>query len=80
MSSAICTESYDLPVYWASYLINNDASGMTDSDRFTCDDFLAVRGLRRSDCLSVSDDTWFAWRNDANDVGGDVATYTFRSH
>lgn len=73
-------ETYDLPAYWASYLINGDASGMSDTDRAICGDFLAVRGLRAADCLNVSDDTWFAWRNDATDLGGDVATFTFRAH
>lgn len=35
----------DLPAYWASYLINNDASGIDACEKHAADTFLANEGL-----------------------------------
>lgn len=66
---------YTLPVYWASYLINGDATGLEDGEQERIDAFLRKHDL--ADAIDVSEDSWFAWRNDAGTLGGDVATYTF---
>jgi hypothetical protein len=36
---------YDLPAYWASYLINGDDSGIEGKDQYEADKFLAERNL-----------------------------------
>jgi hypothetical protein len=38
-------ETYDLPAYWASYLINGDESGIEGKDQYEADKFLAERNL-----------------------------------
>ncbi len=68
---------YTLPAYWASYLVNGDASGLEDGEQETIDAWLSSQG-NIGQCVDVSEDTWFAWRNDSNNgLGGDVATFAF---
>ena len=63
---------YDLPAYWASYLINGDTSeSFPEANKF-----LDKNGLPSP--VSCSNEAWFSWNNDANTgLGGDVLTYTF---
>ena len=68
---------YELPSYWASYLINGDGSGLEDGEEKQIESFLASEGLESWTCADVSDNTWFAHGNDATNLGGDVARYTF---
>jgi hypothetical protein len=71
----IKTETFTLPAYWASALINGDRSGMSDEDEQEMDAWLAQSETKG--CIGCSDEQWFAWRNDANTMGGDVMDYTF---
>jgi len=64
-----------LPAYWASYLINGDASGLLDGEQQEIDAYLARAGLGAA--VDCSDEPWFAHYNDATDLGGDVCDYTF---
>ena len=67
---------YTLPAYWASYLINGDASGMPASDLQACHAFLESHCLPMP--VSCSDESWFSWTNDSgNGLGGDVLEFTF---
>lgn len=66
---------YTLPAYWASYLINQDASGISDEDKRQADEFLAEKGLPGA--CSCSDESRFSWRNDATNLGGDVLDFVF---
>lgn len=65
------------PSAWASYLINNDASGMDDSDKAQCDAWLMREGLAAPvDCEPAG----FCWHHDASEecqLGADCETYTF---
>lgn len=70
------TTQYTLPTYWASYLVNGDASGLETSEVRAVDEWLEREG-DIGVCVDVSEDSWFAWRNDAGIIGGDVATFTF---
>lgn len=72
------TETYTLPAYWASYLINGDASGIEDSEQAQADAFLAKHNLPSP--VSCSDEAWFARSNDAGTLAGDVMEYTFLIH
>ncbi len=68
------TETYILPAYWASYLINGDASGLEGEDQQACDAWLARNpGGSCVDC----GESYFSHRNDAGTLAGDVAEYTF---
>jgi hypothetical protein len=68
------TETYILPAYWASYLINGDASGLEEEDQRACDAWLARNpGGSCVDC----GESYFSHRNDAGTLAGDVAEYTF---
>lgn len=66
--------TFTLPVYWASYLVNGDASGLSDEDQAACDAWLAFQ--HPGNCVDVGE-PWFSRSNDANNLGGDVATFTF---
>lgn len=76
MKTKFETEIYSLPSYWASYLINGDASGMGDDDQADCDAFLASLPWGWS-CVDVSEETDFRHSNDAGTLAGDCADYTF---
>jgi len=81
------TITYKLPAYWASYLINGDASGLEDicpaqsrgqlpgdeeSELATIDSFLQREGEPNFiDC----GEQYFSWTNDATTLGGDVCDY-----
>ena len=69
------TIDFVLPVYWASYLINGDDSGISEKERAEIDSFVA--GVEVDGCLDVSEESYFSWWNDATGLGGDVATFTF---
>ena len=68
--------TYELPVYWASYLINGDDSGLEPGERQEIDTWLAKQGLDRGDAVDCGE-PYFSWNNDANGIGGDVAEFTF---
>lgn len=72
-------ETYTLPSHWASYFVNADASGYSDSELNEMDDFVNQNQKTGCDfyCVSVGEDHWFAWRNDANNLGADVCEFTF---
>ena len=77
------TITYKLPAYWASYLINGDASGFDiantpdnpnagDDELATIDSFLQSEGEPNFvDC----GEQYFSWTNDATTLGGDVCDY-----
>ena len=69
------TIEYTLPEFWASYLINGDASGMEDNEQEEIDAFLKSENL--GFCLSCSEYPEFNIRNDANNMGGDCLEYIF---
>ena len=66
--------TYRLPAYWASYLINGDASGLESGERATIDAWLAREGGPNIvDC----GDSYFSRHNESgNGMAGDVCEYT----
>ena len=48
-------ESYDAPAHWASALVNNDSSGLTDQDKQELRNFLERENLSAASCVSCSD-------------------------
>ena len=74
---------YRLPAYWASYLINGDATGF-DYHNTPDDPNAGDRYQAEVDAwLESEGNPWvvdcgpshFSWRNDANNMGGDVCEY-----
>tara|TARA_R110002020_G_scaffold404394_1_gene614482 strand:+ start:164 stop:403 length:240 start_codon:yes stop_codon:yes gene_type:complete len=74
------TIEFTLPIYWACYLINGDASGLNDGEQEEIDAFTEKE--REGKAISWADvsEPWFAHSNDANGLGGDVATFTAILH
>lgn len=52
------TETYTLPAHWASYLLNGDASGISDADEHAVNAWLDAHKLGTP--VSCSDESWFA--------------------
>jgi hypothetical protein len=66
--------NYTLPAYWASYLINGDASGLVTSERAQADKFLVDNKLPAPVSCGES---YLSDRNAANGLAGDVCDYAF---
>lgn len=66
---------YTLPAYWASYLVNGDASGIDEHNKKAADEFLTKNELPSP--VSCGDETWFAKSNDAFTLGCEVMSYDF---
>lgn len=64
-----------LPAYWASYLVNGDASGLSAEDKVACDAFLAREALSRASFADCSEQ-YFSRTNDAGTMAGDVCEFT----
>jgi hypothetical protein len=58
---------------WASYLINGDASGISDDDRKSADAFAAYMG---GPIVAVSEHTAFGRPDHGSMLFGDCALYT----
>lgn len=68
--------TYSLPAYWASALINADESGMSDNDTKELNEWLAKENP--GSCVGCSDEQYFAHCNDATKLGGDCLDFYFR--
>ena len=75
MKTQIETLEYTLPAYWASYLINGDASGLKDGEQAAIDAFISKESKPRPIYFVDVGESYFARSNDANSLGGDVADY-----
>ena len=64
--------TFILPMYWASYLINGDASGLMDGEQELIDAWTETEGSPWFVDVGAS---YFAHRNDATNLGGDVCEY-----
>lgn len=71
--SKIKTEVYTLPEHWAPALINGDFSGLSDSEEQEIKEFCEGKGS----CLNCSEESFFKWRNDANNLGANCLEFTF---
>jgi hypothetical protein len=68
----IDTDSDYAPACWASYLINGDASGLTDEEHIAADDWLhSLKGGQIVDCSESTDFRVF------NGLLTEVALYTY---
>jgi hypothetical protein len=67
--------TYILPAHWASALVNNDRSGLSDLEEQELDMWL--EDTDPGYCVSVSDEEYFAHMNDANALPCSVLEFTF---
>lgn len=67
---------FTLPSFWASYLVNGDASGLDDHEIKAIDRWLDANNL--SSPLGY-EDVGFYWHNDGPEghLGGDCMGFTF---
>ena len=82
MTTNLQFEHFELPAFWASALINNDYSGLEDSDRVELDQFVSWMKKEYGRCLAVScnDEPSFTSWHDARRFGVmacDVLEYVF---
>ena len=66
-----------LPIYWASYLVNNDASGLEDGEEDQVQQTLEHLELYKWICVDVKDDISFEYPFLPDLLGGDYCTYVF---
>jgi len=69
-----------LPIYWASYLVNNDASGLEDGEENQVQETLEYLELDKWICVDVKDDISFEYPFLPNLLGGDYCTYVFHNY
>jgi hypothetical protein len=68
--------TYILPSYWASALINGDYSGMEDGEEKILNEW--IKRVKPGYCVGCSEESWFQWGHDANrNQGSDVLEYIF---
>jgi hypothetical protein len=69
-----------LPIYWASYLVNNDASGLEDGEEDQVQKTLEYLELDKYICVDVKDDISFEYPFLPDLLGGDYCTYVFHNY
>ena len=69
-----------LPIYWASYLVNNDASGLEDGEEDQVQQTLEHLELDKYICVDVKDDIHFEYPFLPDLLGGDYCTYVFHNY
>lgn len=65
---------YTLPAHWASYLVNDDSSGLEPGEVAEIDTYLSKERIRVL-CTSDDSEPWLAYENDFNDLGGNVLEF-----
>lgn len=72
------TETYELPAFWASALINGDWTGLEDEDESALKAWLEA--FEPGYCVDVSDEPFFKLRHDAWQyvLACDCLVYTFQ--
>jgi len=69
-----------LPIYWASYLVNNDVSGLEDGEENQVQETLEYLELDKWICVDVKDDISFEYPFLPDLLGGDYCTYVFHNY
>lgn len=72
------TETYELPAFWASALINHDWTGLEDEDAEAL--LLWLEDVAPDYCIDVSDEPFFTKWHDAQKyaLACDCLVYTFQ--
>lgn len=70
------TEDFLLPVHWASYLINGDATGYTPAEADEISEWEIANAP--GPCIGCDDTVEFCWRGDDGVIGADRAVFVFQ--
>lgn len=72
------TTTITAPAYWASYLINNDATGLTKAEQAACDRWCQQKGPWRIVSTRDQAEPYFTWSFQdygGSEKGGEVLDY-----
>jgi len=72
----IKTEEFLLPAHWACYLINGDASGLTDAEQAEIQEWEIAHAP--GPCIGVADTAEFSLLGDDGLGGVERTTFTFQ--
>ena len=64
-----------IPSHYASAIINNDYSGLTDEEEIEINNFLSNKIKGQLTIENMEDDHYFSWINDVNNLGSDVLNF-----
>lgn len=70
-------ETYTLPSWAEYYFATGETSDMTDDEINQAEEFLSLRDLRGAVVETDINSASFSWKNDMNNIGGDVVETTF---
>ena len=79
MNKRVIETSIRLPIYWASYLVNNDDSSLDLYEKITVEGTLKSLGIK-GECIDVKDDIHFEKPFIPGLLPGDFCTYIFQYH
>jgi len=71
---------FDLPIYWATYLMYDDESGLEDGEKEIIDEILEDLELNFCTCVDVLDNQYLELCPPSympSGMGGDYCTYVF---
>lgn len=76
----LSAHTFEAPEFWASYLLNGDSSGLSDTDLKQVESYLEAELPEGASIVSCADEGRFTWSyrlygGDAN--GGSVLEYTY---
>ena len=72
------TVEHDFPIYWNTYIMYGDSSGLEDGEQEIIDEIL--KELELTNCVDIKDNQYFRWDTPyhmPSGYGGDYATYVF---
>ena len=73
----IRTEQFLLPTHWASYLINGDATSLTDAEQAEIDEWCITHAP--GPCIDTDvNDSDFTYMGDDGPLGADRCAFTFQ--
>lgn len=70
-------ETYTLPTWAEYYFATGETSDMTEEEINEAESFLLRNNLRDAVVETDINSASFSWRNDLNNIGGDVVETTF---
>ena len=74
----LTTVEHDFPIYWNTYIMYGDSSGLENGEEEIIDEIL--KELELTNCVDIKDNQYFRWDTPyhmPNGMGGDYATYVF---
>ena len=76
--SNLQTIEHDFPIYWNTYIMYGDSSGLEDGEQEIIDEIL--QELELTNCVDIKDNRYFTWDSPYHmpaGYGGDYCTYVF---